>query len=207
MRFVLFLIVLTSFACSVKEPNSIESITDKMESKMVENLKSVSSVGILREASINGIPLPVNRSSVLSEIKRAFEGFNITREKGQQDGPDFPMYLLSTDSVEILYFAMTPEDSLKLTDIQVTSPLIQDEYGLKVGDGFKDIQDKRKGTPKIYTYFSHQHVWVYYDSSNIYYEINGQAYIPDTVDINNFQFTEEQIKDWKIIRLIWRERL
>lgn len=46
----------------------------------------------------------------------------------------------------------------------------------------------------------------YFEGSNIYYEIDGQATLPDTIDVDSFQFREEQVMDWEIIRIVWRDR-
>jgi hypothetical protein len=51
----------------------------------------------------------------------------------------------------------------------------------------------------------HRHTFVYFDNSNIEYEISGDTILPDTVDFDNVMFTEAQIKDWVIERLILRE--
>jgi hypothetical protein len=38
------------------------------------------------------------------------------------------------------------------------------------------------------------------------YEISGELSLPDTVDLENIQLAEDQIKDWTVDYVIWRKR-
>ena len=158
----------------------------------------------LYESRIDDINLPFPRQEMLTQLQESFEGLTVTKERGQQDGPDFPLYSLKDGDEEILFFGMDWEDTLKLNTVYVKQPLVKDEYGLIVGDGYQKIKDSRNGEVKTVTDF-HQHTYAYVEGSNIKYVISGDVYLPDTVDFENLKFTEEQIKDWTIEYLIWRE--
>ena len=159
---------------------------------------------VLKENGLNNIALPFKRKDMLSTLSKLFADFQVTKEMGQQDGPDFPLYSVKDQETELVFFGMDWEDTLKLDRIYIKVPLIIDEYGLKVGDNYQDIKALRQDSIKTFTDY-HQHTYVYSDSSNIFYEIWGQATIPDTADFENLHFTEEQIKDWKIEYVIWRD--
>jgi hypothetical protein len=141
---------------------------------------------------------------MLSDLKINFKGFTVTKEIGQQDGPDFPLYSIKDENGQICFFAMDSEDTLKLTEVYIKTPLIKDQYGLRVGDYYQKIKSMRHDNAMTSTDL-HQHTFVYFDNSKIQYEISGDINLPDTVDFDNLNFTEEQIGDWIIERLIWRE--
>jgi len=160
---------------------------------------------VIHENSISGIALPFERKEMITKLKDAFDGLNVKKEIGQQDGPDFMLYSLKNGNERMCFFAMDGNDSLSLTDVYINSPLIKDQYGLKVGDGYQEIKRLRNEKIEQYTGL-HQHTYITIGRSNIMYEIIGYVSIPDTADMNNLHFTEEQIKDWKIEYIIWRER-
>ncbi|NMM48919.1 DUF1131 family protein [Marinigracilibium pacificum] len=175
-----------------------------MEEEIGDTIIHDEDLNRLYENSIFGLVIPFKRTEMINSIRKAFDGYEITKEMGQQDGPDFPLYSVKKGDNEILFFAMDWEDTLKLNEIFIKSPYVIDEYGLKVGDGYQDIKSKRTDSIKTFTNY-HQHTYAYTENSNIMYEISGDVYLPDTVDFENLKFNEEQIKDWKIEYIIWRK--
>lgn len=159
----------------------------------------------LNENSIYGLAIPFGHLEMIDQIKKSFSGYEVTKELGQQDGPDFPLYSVKKSNNNVLFFSMDWEDTLKLREIIIKGPEIVDEYGLRVGDGFKDIKSKRKKPIKTSTDF-HQRTFAYTDSSNIMYEISGNVFMSDTVDLENLKFTEEEMEDWTIDLIIWRKQ-
>lgn len=95
------------------------------------------------------------------------------------------------------------EDTLKLNEIYIKVPVIKDQYGLKVGDGYQKIKNLRHAGLKTYTDY-HQHTYAFFKTSNILYEISGDVFLPDTIDFDDLKLTEEQMKDWTIEYIIWR---
>ena len=161
---------------------------------------------VLHEKSLNGILLPFPRKEMITLLQEKFSGFTVTKETGQQDGPDYLFYSVMDKDTGICSFTMDAEDTLKLDRIYIEHPTIKDQYGLKVGDDYSKIKSLRKNTAKTYTNPHHQHTFVYFDNSNIMYEISGDVFLPDTVDLENLSFTEEQIKDWTIDYVIWQTK-
>ncbi|MTI30863.1 DUF1131 family protein [Xanthovirga aplysinae] len=209
----LFKILITSsilFACGVEQKKDNKKIpAEKSLSKTTEIEDEDSTEALLDsitiyENRINEIPLPFPRKEMLEKLKKSFIQLGVTKEIGQQDGPDFPLYSLKNGETEICFFAMDWEDTLNLNKIYIKDALIKDEYGLKVGDSYQKIKKLRKGEIKTYTDY-HLHTVAYFDNSNLSYEISGEASIPDTIDIKNLKLTEKQLKDWTIEYIIWRK--
>lgn len=158
---------------------------------------------IIYENRLKEISLPFPRQEMLEQLKKSFKSFEIVKELGQQDGPDFPLYSLKKKETEICFFSMDSDDTLKLNEIIIKEPLIKDEYGLKVGDGYQKIRQLRSGEIKTYT-DHHQHTYAYIDASNILYEISNTDFDADTVELENPKFTEAQLENWTIEYIIWR---
>lgn len=203
--------VITDTVKSVSANSDSENVSNEKASEEAEIEKEIQDTIILEkdmsrlnENSIYGLLIPFKRIEMLDQIKTAFSGYEITKEMGQQDGPDFPLYSVKKGNNEILFFSMDWEDTLKLNEVYIKSSEVADEYGLKVGDGYQDIKSKRNKPIKTFTNY-HQHTYAYTDSSNIMYEISGDVFLPDTIDFENLKFTEEQIKDWTIEYVIWRK--
>lgn len=159
---------------------------------------------ILYEDHMGDIPLPFPKREMLNELRQAFASLVVQKEIGEQDGPDFPLYSLKGDDGEIAYFSMHHEDTLQLIEVHIGDPRVKDEYGLRVGNTYQKIRQLREGKLKTYTDY-HQHTYAYFDNSPISYEISGDDMIANTVDQEDITFTEEQMQDWTIQFIIWRE--
>lgn len=205
MKNIKFLfLILAALSCSEKKGSETIAIESQKLSATViaKDFKNL----VLYEDSLNGIKIPFeNKDDLLNNLKLKLNPYSVKKEKGQQDGPDFPLYTVQKEDLEILFFSMDSEDTLNLNDISIKSPLVKDMYGLKVGDSYSEIKSRRKGNLKNYTDF-HQHTFLFTDNSNIMYEISGSLNLPADVDLENIKLTEEQIKDWKIENIVWRKK-
>lgn len=158
---------------------------------------------VLTENSIGEIGLPFDKSVTVKSLQKAFPNFEISKEIGEQDGPDFPLYDVKNDDATVLFFAMNPESTNELDYVLIKSPIVQDKYGLRVGDSYQKIKELR-GQVEHYTDY-HQHTYVYATNSNIRYEINGDVTLSADTDFENIKLTEEQIRDFKITQILWRQ--
>jgi len=157
---------------------------------------------VLFEDSIAGVLLPFKKGfDCFNLIKQTFPDLKVEKEIGQQDGPDFPLFSIRNGNDLIIYFFMDIEDSTKLNEVVILDDIVKDEYDLKIGDSYEKIKTKRADVQTFTDY--HQHTYAYFDNSKIRYEINGQADLSENADMENLVFTEEQIRDWKIERIIW----
>jgi hypothetical protein len=200
---ILALLFLSS--CTSENKKSA-AVTETKDSVMTTEIKpELFPALILYEDSLHTIALPFQRQEMLPVLKEQLQPYTITKGIGQQDGPDFPYYAVNKNKENLLFFSMDSDDTLKLDKVIIHSPLIADVYGLKVGDDYKNIAKKRKGEFKQYTDY-HHHTYLYQKHSKIVYEISGHLSLPDTADTKNLQFTEDQLKDWKIEYVIWQNK-
>lgn len=157
---------------------------------------------VLFEDHIGAIPLPFPRQDMLPELREAFRPFTVTKEMGQQDGPDFPLYAVRDGSREVAYFSMDFEDTLALVELRITSAWISDEYGLSVGDNFSKIKKRR--TDELDTYSDyHGHTYASIKSSQIGYEISDATPPANAPDDAMDQVSVSIPENWEITTVIW----
>jgi len=56
-----------------------------------------------------------------------------------------------------------------------------------------------------FTDLGHQHTYLSYEGSSIYYEINGELEISVEQFENEDPLTPDQIRDWTIQYILWRK--
>lgn len=203
MAFVFGILIIS--CKEVPKKNSADSSkTDEQINDSVAEDKKESDEVTLYENRIDDIPLPFPKREMADELKRLFQPLTIVKEIGQQDGPDFPLYSLKNGKREMGYFSMDFEDTLQLTEVRINDPMVQDQYGLKVGDGYSKIKKLRSGELKTTTDY-HMHTYVYFEGSKIFYEISGEPPPSQPIDPDTLKLTEGQLKNWTIESIIWRE--
>jgi hypothetical protein len=142
---IALLIVSVLFSCSRGTTNSHETVdsnlmADSVSGKRHSGLKKIAQDSlVLYERGINNLTLPLERREVLPDLRNAFVGLTVTKEIRQRDGPDFLLYSINDEIGEICFFAMDSEDTLKLREVHIKTPLVKDQYGLRVGDGYQKI--------------------------------------------------------------------
>lgn len=197
-------LVIVALSCSEKKGSETE--VSEVQNESTTGIEKEFYDLVLYEDSLNDIKIPFdNNKNLLDNLQSKLSPYSVKKETGQQDGPDFPLYTVQKENKEVLFFSMNPEDTFKLDDILIKSSLVKDMYGLKVGDSYSEIKNRRKGNLKNYTDL-HQHTFIYTDNSNIMYEIIGDLNLPADTDLDNIKLTEEQIKDWKIENIVWRKK-
>jgi len=209
-KLVLLTVLISLFSCGAKTGDGTQSeVADTLALEVTDQEAITPIVDpdtlVLYESRLSSLDLPFPRKEMLDDLKKVFGKYIVTKAMGEQDGPNYLYYgVTDKGGSAVCYFAMDPEDSLTLEVFSTEQPFIKDQYGLKVGDGYKKIKALRKGV-KTSTDL-HQHTYAYFEDSNVRYEIFGDVTIPDTADFDNLHFTEDQIKDWTIERLIWMKR-
>jgi hypothetical protein len=181
-RLIAPLFVLLTWACGQRSEVQTQDATDTISEQTLHNAASTVQSHIdtimLYEDRINGIRLPFERKEMLVELQEKFGGYTVAKAIGQQDGPDYPYYSVMDNDISLASFAMDASDTLKLERLYVEHPAIKDEYGITVGDAYAKIKDLRNGVAKISTDPHHQHTVLYFDGSNIMYEISGELSLP-----------------------------
>jgi hypothetical protein len=209
-RLVLLSLTILIFSCGTNSTRGteplviVDSAVADPANEVERTRQSYTDTIILHEDKINSIQLPFEKKEMLTHLKNAFNELSVAKEIGEQDGPDFSLYSLNDNGSELCFFGMDWEDTLKLNEIYVKQPIIKDQYGLKVGDSYQKIKKVRGTDVKTFTNY-HQHTYAYFETSHIMYEISGDVFLPDTVDHENLKFTEDQMKDWTIEYVIWKQ--
>lgn len=206
----IFLLTLILGGCkgaeTYKNPIASASIAEsKSDTPGVTADPTVVDILVISENSLGEISLPFLQQDMLAPLMKAFDRYSVTKEIGQQDGPDFSLYSIRKGELELAYFEMDWENALELNAVYVKDPFIKDQYGLAVGDSFEQIQALRGGLIKTRTNF-HEHTYAYLDGSNIIYEIDGDATMPTITDREEPTYTNEQLIGWRIQQIIWRNQ-
>jgi len=218
---VKYVMVLIAMSCNSKSGHNDEVSTQRIQkhqdvnleeaitTKYLSNEKESNIAGellgsvIISEHKINNIALPFPQEDMTKELESVFKSCEVTKEIGQQDGPDFPLYSITCGEKELCYFKMDYSDTLNLDAVYVKNPKIRDQYGLTVGNNFSDIKAKRgKGYIQFDPY--HFHMYYYYSDSKLYYELTGNLRSFDVDDVSEVIIKEVDIVDWTIEYIIWR---
>ena len=158
---------------------------------------------ILYEDSITGISLPFSKGDMLGEMRDAFSGYQVSKQVGQQDGPDFPIYIVADGAEELIVFAMNWQDTLQLDVVYIKSPVVSDQYGMRIGSNMVQIQSARNDS-LMTQYDYHEHTYVYSEDSRIVYDMESTENLSDTVPFANETAPSRAPSSWTIRQIIWR---
>jgi hypothetical protein len=88
-------------------------------------------------------------------LAKTFPKFIVHRSKGQQDGPDFHYFEIKSGKNVLFEIksniapdrksVITDTDEVPLDELVIRSNTIADEYGIKIGDRYSKLTQKRKG--------------------------------------------------------------
>lgn len=196
IKFIIPLSVLLIIS-SCKTDNKSKTSQEKkvqIEEKSVEKKNKL----ILTEKTFGEFNLKKGMTLEESEIKKAFSDFEVSKNIGEQDGPNYFYYKIGTEA--ILTTPNTESDTLSQVFINEQSKVI-DEYGIKLGMKYSDIEKKR---PNMNISTEHYHIYLYKEGSNIAYEISLENYNGPDKD----EYTLDDIKNYsaKVVSLIWNNR-
>ncbi len=195
-------------ACSQSsEPVSVESeeISEVAIDKItkVEADEKINRIE-LKENNINGVDLPLNREMSLDQLVAAFKGYQVTKEIGMQDGPDFPLYSVKSNDQEILFFKLNDEDTLKLDQIIVKTDTVQDEYGIRVGMTYADVRSRRGEEFELFV-GDHWHTYMTYENSNVYYDVIANIDETDSEVMGTTLTKDQVLAEGKVKYLYWSD--
>lgn len=203
----LMLVALLSFGCAEKEPQPVKNESNENKSDLIALSKNITEnekvTLVISESHFGEIALPFPQNEMIDSLRTSFTQYSVTKEIGQQDGPDFTLYSIQSDVQELAYFEMDWENRLKLNAVYIKAPIIKDEYGLSVGDDYQKIKKHRKGALQLISDY-HSHTYVYIAGSNIKYEMVNGSPRPNQSDQLNKALTEEQLMEWRIKQIIWK---
>jgi len=208
MRRLCYLFLLMAIGCidshkysqSTTQNNS--NITNNSESSKKENKM------ILSEDSLGIIRIPISLDSLLDKLKENYPIYQVSKEIGQQDGPNYPYINIADEyNTSLGYINYDGDKPDKLNDIHIVSSDITDEYGITVGMDYDDII-KLRGNHFSNQFDYHHHVYLYDTTSNIFYEITGDFQITAEMleNIEDMVLNEQQLRKCTVTRIIWRKR-
>jgi hypothetical protein len=94
IRFLLIAVAIATSSCKPNPTQKFEvlaSIDSNQNATAQEETDSI----ILYEDRIKGVPLPFPAREMLADLTREFTWLQVTKETGQQDGPDLSIVLNS----------------------------------------------------------------------------------------------------------------
>ena len=182
-RLIVFpLIFLLLQSCSNERLNTadLDLKPDSLSSSLSANEKLSILDLILKSDSLG--PLELSQEVNISEdyLKEIFPDFDVSYEIGSGDSPDFHYFEVSTRGGDLLFSissyleyenyeqgTIKNPDDIRIDILTVYSNQIEDQYGIRVGDGYQKVVEKR-GTDLQFG-AAHHNIWV--GSGMIYYAI------------------------------------
>lgn len=161
---------------------------------------------LLTETKIGDLELDKLRANnILTEIKSTFPDFQITKTIGQQDGPDFNLYQVANSGQEIFFISMDSYDTTLVQDLWTSNKIIQDKYGLTVGQKIEAALEKRPAL-KFHSDL-HQNIYATEKNSKIEYRLTGnfKTLNDTTFFADDYSVEKWQIDGMEIEYIIWRK--
>ena len=139
-------------------------------------------------------------------LKKIFPEHKVTKGIGQGDSPDFYYFGVSKENKKINISSFIQNEDYNQNNINIdllaiNSNEIKDQYGLSVGDTYKDNIRKRKGELVIRN--SHHDKTIGKDQ--IYYSIWGNFDNKSYADVSPVDIPNEQVikHNWEIKSISW----
>jgi len=185
-----------------KEQNGSKGLISNEESIESKDLKEI----LLTETKLGYTNLnELDGNNIKKNLELGFPGFEIIKEVGQQDGPDFILYQVNYMNEEIFFISMDSYDTTLVQDIWTKNSKIKDEYGAKVGAYIDSVLIKR---PELKFHADlHYNIYASKENSKILYRLAG-----DFKSLSDSSFVSEdysvekwQIEGMVVEYLIWRK--
>lgn len=161
---------------------------------------------LLTESELGEMDLKkLSQSNLIEEINTHFPGFLISKTIGQQDGPNFDLYLVTQKEQEVISIAMKHDEDSVVDYLVFESNMIEDMYGVSVGS---NIEHAIKNRPNLVFYTDlHFNVYASSEGSRIQYRLKGDLKLlnDSTLVAEDFSVAQWQVEKMEIEYLIWRE--
>lgn len=167
---------------------------DSIKTQLEEKLPTALSELILTENTLGNFELEKGMALDELKIKEAFSHVNVSKNLGEQDGPNYYYYEIGSEVV--LTTPNTENEIVSLLYIQEESG-ITDEYGVTTGMRYEEVKEKRLD---MHISTEHYHIYLYKKGSNIAYEMSLEDYNgPDKEE-----YTFDDLKNSKVSSIIWK---
>jgi hypothetical protein len=195
------LLIFFLYACSTRNSDSV----DKSDSVLAKRELKPSTI-LLTESELGKMELDkLSKVNLIGEVNTHFPQFQVSKELGQQDGPNFDLYEITEKKERIFFIAMKYDNESLVDYLTIESRMIEDVYGLRVGSTTSQILKNR---PDL-EFFADLHFNVYAASkgSRIQYRLKGDllSLNDSTFVAEDFSVSEWQVEAMEIEYLIWRK--
>lgn len=151
--------------------------------------------------------IKLDARKIETQVSDAFPDFKVTKEVGQQDGPDYIFYSVRDGNEELFIIRLDGNDSTRVDEVWMTSPRIKNQQGISIRDSF----EKLKSTNENLKLYADLHYNIY--ASQVYNPIlfrleagNMKMLNDSTVLSSDYSVKEWQIDNPDIEYIIWRKR-
>lgn len=185
------LLIISSCKTDNKSKTSQENEV-QIEEKTIEK----NNILILTEKAFGEFNLEKGMTLEESEIKKAFSNFDVSKNIGEQDGPNYYLYNIGNEAV----LATIDIENKVLSELRIEEKSkISDEYGIKLGTAYNDLNNKR---PNMNISTEHYHIYLHKKGSNITYEMSLGNY--NGPDKEKYSLEDIKNNNSKVIRIIWK---
>lgn len=192
---ILFLLSILMIISSCKTDNKSKDSITKEVKVQEESIQKVNKL-ILTENTFGKLKLEKGIPLEESKIKELFVDFSVSKNIGEQDGPNYYYYEIGTEAT--LTTPNTESETLSQVWINKNSK-VSDEYGIKLGMTYIDINKKR---PNMSISTEHYHIYLHKEGSNIAYEMSLGNY--EGPDKEEYSLDDIKNSNSKIISIIWK---
>ena len=213
MRQILFYILLIGLISCSEDSQEKQAVNlkpkESLDIQKTENKPKLEYQKImLSENSLDTFSIPFPETNMLTALRGYYKPYWVEVNIGQQDGPDFTYIdILKDDDNPVAYINFDHNNKYKLDEIRIVSSTAIDQCGVRVGDTYQQVIDKRQNNFKNSTNY-HQHTHLFADESNIFYKLTGDFNMSEEMleNIEELELTEEQLQKCKVENIVWRKR-
>ena len=147
----------------------------------------------------------LNVQEINEQLKMAFPTYNVERGIGQQDGPDFTYYEVSSENENLFRIDLDGNDSTQIFEIWIISNNIKDSDGIGIGSSLEELK-KSKSNLRFHADV-HYNIYASTGSSKLLYRLTGSFKMlnDSTMVAPDYSVKEWQLGDNSVEHLIWRK--
>lgn len=146
----------------------------------------------LHEKGLGTYKFGLTKEEIEEHLRQLFPHKSIQKKIGKREEGAYEYYAIGDQEDVQVHL----HDGNRISSVYLKSPILADEHGVKVGMPFHVIQAH---LPKLQLKTDHHfHTYAQVPSSHIKYEICCNTDQPDKEN-----WTEEEIRDWKVKSIIW----
>ena len=187
-----------------------QKATDKepLKEKRMEDGKVYREI-VLSENRLNDIPIPFPQKDMLSTLREKLKPYRVEKSiRKRNRGGDYTYFtIVDGDGYDVAFLNFDPKNKYRLREIVLVSLHAKDQYGIRIGDYYEELIEKRKTNYKSSVrYF--QSVYLYAPKSSIFYELSGNFVDSEEliVDFKKIKLTEGELSIGKVESIIWKNR-